>query len=92
MSQWQVKLSILDKSRMIGYVFPPKGELIPQTGIDKWMRDCFKLTEPRTSFMYDIHLINFDRTKTAITSDYQNTLFYSIEEKLKKEKFDYCDK
>ena len=77
---------------MIGYVFPPKGELIPQTGIDKWMRDCFKLTEPRTSFMYDIHLINFDRTKTAITSDYQNTLFYSIEEKLMKEKFDYCDK
>ncbi len=87
-----MELSIVDKSRMIGYVFPPKGKLIPKTGIDKWMRDCFKLTEPRTSFMYDIHLINFDRTKTAITSDYQNTLFYLIEEKLKRESFDYCDK
>lgn len=87
-----MELSIVDKSRMIGYVFPPKGKLIAKTGIDKWMRDCFKLTEPRTSFMYDIHLIDFDRTKTAITSDYQNTLFYLIEEKLKRETFDYCDK
>ncbi len=87
-----VELSIEDKSRMIGYVFPPKRELIAETGIDKWMRDCFKLTEPRTSFMYDIHLIDFDRTKTAITSDYQNTLFYMIEESLKKEDFAYCDK
>lgn len=87
-----MELSIADKSRMIGYVFPPKGKLIAKTGIDKWMRDSFKLTEPRTSFMYDIHMINFDRTKTAITSDYQNTLFYSIENKLKDEEFDYCDK
>lgn len=87
-----MELSIAAKSKMIGYVFPPKGRLIAKTGIDKWMRDTFKLTEPRTSFMYDIHLINFDRTKTAITREYQNTLFYLIEEKLKKETFDYCDK
>lgn len=87
-----VELNIYDKTKMIGYVFPPKGKLIPKTKIDKWMRDCFKLTAPRTSFMYDIHLINFDRTKKAITSDYQNTLFYLIEEKLKSEAFDYCDK
>lgn len=86
------ELSIVDKSKMIGYVFPPKGELIPKTEIDKWMRDSFKLTKPRTTFVYDIHLIDFDRTKTAITSDYQNTLFYLIEEKLKRESFDYCDK
>ena len=87
-----MELKITDTTRMIGYVFPPKGKLMANLKIDKWMRDCFWLTEPRTSFMYDIHLINFDRTKTAITSDYQNTLFYLIEENLKKEDFDYCDK
>ena len=86
-----MELSIADTSRTYGYVFPPKGKDTVD-GIDKWMRSTFKLTEPRTSFMYDIHLIDFDRSKKAITNDYQKTLFYMIEENLKKEKFDYCDK
>ena len=86
-----IELKISDTSQMYGYVFPPKG-VLNAARLDKWMHDTFILTEPRTSFMYDIHLIDFDRTKTAITSDYQNTLFYLIEEKLKDEKFDYCDK
>ena len=86
-----VELKISDIYQMYGYVFPPKG-VLNAARLDKWMHDTFILTEPRTSFMYDIHLIDFDRTKTAITSDYQNTLFYLIEEKLKTEKFDYCDK
>lgn len=85
-----MELSIADKSRMYGYVFPPKGKGVVNR-VDKWLRDTFKMTEVRTSFMYDIHLIDFDRTKTAITKDYQNTLFYMIEEKLKTEKFYYCD-
>lgn len=85
-----MELYIADKSRMYGYVFPPKGKGVVN-GVDKWLRETFKLTKARTSFMYDIHLIDFDRTKTAITNDYQKTLFYKIEENLKIEDFDYCD-
>lgn len=86
-----MELYVADTNKMYGYVFPPKGGA--KVGdLDKWMRDTFKLTEPRTSFMYDVHRIDFDRTRTAITRDYQNTLFYKIEEQLKKEAFDYCDK
>lgn len=85
-----IELYVTDTNKMYGYVFPPKGGA-KVGGLDKWMRDTFKLTEPRTSFMYDVHLIDFDRTKRAITSDYQNTLFYKIEENLKTEEFLYCD-
>lgn len=86
-----MELYVDDMNKMYGYVFPPKGG--DKVGeLDKWMRDTFKLTEPRTSFMYDVHRIDFDRIKTAVTKDYQNTLFYKIEEQLKKETFDYCDK
>ena len=86
-----MELYVTDMNKMYGYVFPPKGG--GKVGeLDKWMRDTFKLTKPRTSFMYDVHRIDFDRTKTAVTEDYQNTLFYKIEEQLKKETFDYCDK
>ncbi len=86
-----LELSIADKKQMYGYVFPPKGK--DKVGnIDKWMRNSFKMTLPRTSFMYDIHRVDLDRTKTAITQDYQNTIFYMIEEKLKNESFEYCDK
>ena len=60
--------------------------------LDKWLYQSFKLTEPRTMFMYDIHCIDFSRTRTAITRLYQDTLFYKLEELLKKEKFDYCNK
>ena len=87
-----LELKVVDKTRMIGYVFPPKDKGKDGNGIDRWMKYTFTLTEPRTSFLYDIHLIDFDRTKTAITNNYQNTLFYMIEEKLKKEDFDYCDR
>lgn len=86
-----MEMYLADTNRMYGYVFPPKGDA-KVDDLDKWTRDTFKLTEPRTSFMYDVHRIDFDRTKTAITRDYQNTLFYKIEEQLKKEVFDYCDK
>ena len=86
-----VELKIADTSRMYGYVFPPKGNLNANR-LDKWMRDTFMLTEPRSSFMYDIHRINLDRTRTAITCNYKNTLFYALEEQLKKETYDYCDK
>lgn len=86
-----MEMYVADTNRMYGYVFPPKGNA--KVGeLDKWLRDTFKLTEPRTSFMYDVHRIDFDRTKTAVTRDYQNTLFYKIEEQLKKETFGYCDK
>lgn len=86
-----MELYVADTNRMYGYVFPPKGDA--KVGkLDKWLRDTFKLTEPRTSFMYDVHRIDFDRTKTAVTRDYQNTLFFKIEEQLKKESFDFCDK
>ena len=84
-----MELAITDTSQMYGYVFPPKGKNI--NGVDEWMKSAFVLTEPRTSFMYDIHLINFDRTRKAITSFYQDTLFYMIEEQLKKEEFKHCD-
>lgn len=83
-----MELAIADTSRMYGYVFPLKGE--NTDGVDKWMKSTFVLTEPRTSFMYDIHLINFDRTREAITSSYQDTLFYMLEEQLKKEEFKSC--
>lgn len=86
-----MEMYLADSNRMYGYVFPPKGGA-KVDDLDKWTRDTFKLTEPRTSFMYDVHRIDFDRTRTAVTRDYQNTLFYKIEEQLKKETFDYCDK
>lgn len=86
-----MEMYVADTNRMYGYVFPPKGNAKVDE-LDKWLRDTFKLTEPRTSFMYDVHRIDFDRTKTAVTRDYQNTLFYKIEEQLKKETFDFCDK
>lgn len=85
-----MEMYLADTNKMYGYVFPPKGGA-KVNDLDKWMRDTFKLTEPRTSFMYDVHRVDFDRTKTAVTRDYQNTLFYKIEEQLKKEAFDYCD-
>lgn len=86
-----MELYVADTNRMYGYVFPPKGN-VKIGDLDKWMRDTFKLTEPRTSFMYDVHRIDFDRTRTAVTRDYQNTLFFKIEEQLKKEAFVFCDK
>lgn len=89
-----MEMYLTDTNRMCGYVFPPKGSdkvNIQNKELDKWMRDTFKLTQPRTSFMYDVHRIDFDRTRIAITNDYQNTLFYKLEKQLEKETFDYCD-
>ena len=89
------ELHLADVNRMYGYVFPPKeGDKVEfeKKNLDKWLYQSFKLTEPRTMFMYDIHCIDFNRTRTAITRLYQDTLFYKLEELLKKEKFDYCNK
>lgn len=71
-------------SIMLAYVFPPKGYTVD--GVDAWLKSTFAMTAPRTFFLYNIHQINFVNPREAVTSDYQDTLFYQIEQQLKKEK------
>lgn len=46
--------------------------------------DLFKMTDPRNYFYYKIHRFDFGK-KTARVSDYRDSLFYAIEQQLKKE-------
>lgn len=79
-------IEIQGESRMIAYVFPPKEAV--EKGVDKWLKDTFEVSAVRTTFLYNVHQINLHNPKVALTTDYQDTLFYQLEQQLKKEKFE----
>ena len=79
-------IEIKSKSAMLAYVFPPKEAV--DSGVDKWLRDTFEVSAVRTTFLYNIHQINFINPQTAVTSYYQDTLFYQLEQQLKNEPLD----
>ena len=75
-----------EKNLSIAYVFPqhPHDE---KDDICPILKRMFKLTEPRTYFLYKAHSLRFD-TNTALVSDYQNTLFYQLEQLTQGDKLD----
>lgn len=78
-------IDIKDRSVMVAYVFPPKQAT--DHGPDQWLKDTFEVSPVRTTFYYNVHRINLN-TKVAVTSDYQKTLFYQLELRLKSEKME----
>ena len=66
------------------YVFPqrPHDE---EHAICPYLAKLFRLTEPRSYFLFKSHCFNFFN-RTAYISNYQDSLFYQLEETLKKEK------
>ena len=66
------------------YVFPqrPHDE---KYDICPYLTKLFRLTEPRSYFLFKSHRFNFFN-RTAYVSNYQDSLFYQLEETLKKEK------
>lgn len=75
-----------DKSLSIAYVFPQhphdnKYDICPI------LTRLFKLSEPRTHFLYRTHSVQF-RTNTAWVRDYQDSLFYQLEELIQHDKLD----
>lgn len=74
-----------DKSLSIAYVFPQH----PHTDnkVCPTLARMFKLSEPRTYFLYKTHSLLFE-TNNALVSDYQNTLFYQLEQLIKRDKLE----
>jgi hypothetical protein len=70
------------KSLSTAYVFS-----LPE---ENALKDLFRMTIPRSYFFYKIHRFNFG-VRNARISEYQNSLFYQIEEQLKREKADKID-
>lgn len=66
------------------YVFPqrPHDE---EHDICPYLAKLFRLTEPRSYFLFKSHCFNFFN-RIAYVSNYQDSLFYQLEEILKKEK------
>lgn len=79
-------IEIKSKFAMMAYVFPPKEAA--DSGVDMWLRDTFEVSAVRTTFLYNIHQINYINPQTAVTTDYQKTLFYQLEQQLKNEPLD----
>ncbi len=79
-------IEIQGQSKMMAYVFPPKE--ITDKGVDQWLKDTFEVSTVRTTFLYNLHQVKLVNPKTAVTTDYQDTMFYALEQQLKKEKFD----
>lgn len=65
----------------ISYVFPQRphanGKVCPH------LAKLFRLTEPRTYFFFKIHRYDFHSRKARV-SDYEDSLFYQLEEEMKK--------
>ncbi len=78
---------LFDEERLsIAYVFPQHPH---DDGCDicPVLKRMFKLTEPRTYFLYKAHSLRFD-TNIALVSDYQDTLFYQLERLTQYDKLD----
>lgn len=65
----------------IAYVFPqrPHDDTVD---VCPYLVNLFKLTEPRTYFFFKAHRYDF-QTRKAKISDYQDSLFYQLEEETK---------
>lgn len=79
-------IEIKGQSIMEAYVFPPRD--VTDCGVDNWLRNTFEVSAVRSNFLYNIHRINYVDPKLAVTSDYQRTLFFELEQLLKKEKME----
>lgn len=66
----------------IAYVFPqhPHDDTVD---VCPYLAKLFKLTEPRTYFFFKIHRYDFHSSKARV-SDYEDSLFYQLEEEMKK--------
>lgn len=78
-----------DKRLSIAYVFPQHPhddtqELCP------FLAKLFKLTAPRSYFLYKTHRINLNH-KFALTSDYDGSLFQQLEQQAKGDKLEKYD-
>mgnify|MGYP002522459036 CR=1 FL=1 len=78
-----------DKTLTEAYVFPQRPH---NEGFDvcPFLANLFRLTEPRSFFLFKSHRFNFFN-RTAYVSNYQDSLFYQLEETLKKEKLKKYD-
>lgn len=79
-------IEIAGSSIMEAYVFPPKET--SDKGVDAWLKNVFEVSAVRTTFLYNIHQVNIVNPKIAITSDYMDTLFWQLEQQLKREKLE----
>lgn len=73
-----------DKNISYAFVFPQHPHSVNDE-ICPYLANLFKLTEPRTYFLYKTHRFNFYSRK-AFVSNYQESLFYQLEEETKKDK------
>lgn len=80
-----------DKKLSEAYVFPQHPHSDSEKICPK-LSGLFRLTEPRTYFLYKTHSVNFSFNKTALTSDYFESLFYKLELQTKKDGLDRYDK
>lgn len=60
------------------YVFPQHPHK-DEDEVCPYLANLFHLTDPRTFFLYKTHSINF-QNRSAIVSNYQQSLFYKLEE------------
>lgn len=65
----------------MSYVFPQHHHDV--IGVCPYLAKLFKLTEPRTYFFFKIHRYDFHSRKARV-SDYEDSLFYQLEEEMKK--------
>lgn len=66
------------------YVFPQPTDSETAEEDKTFLASLFKMTAPRSYFLYKMHRFNFDN-KNARISDYNNSLFHQLEMQLKKE-------
>lgn len=78
-----------DKKLSYAFVFPQHPHSVNDE-ICPFLANLFKLTEPRTYFLYKTHRFNFNNRK-ALVSNYQESLFYHLEEAIKKDKLGKYD-
>lgn len=79
-----------DKNLSFAYVFPQSPHKDTEDLCPK-LANMFKLSEPRTYFLYKLHRFNFS-PHTAFVSEYQNSLFFQMEQIVKNDKIDRYNK
>ena len=75
-----------DRRLSVAYAFPGQ-TLDDGQSVCPYLRKIFKLSDPRTFFLYRVRKLNF-HTNTAFISDYQESIFYQLEEEIKKTKLE----
>ena len=75
-----------DRRLSVAYAFP--GQTLDNgQSVCPYLQKIFKLSDPRTFFLYRVRKLNF-HTNTAFVSDYQESIFYQLEEEIKKTKLE----